>query len=43
VGNIIELEDAILTLATAQNDQVQAEYNLALARAQLINALGRAD
>ena len=31
VGNVIELEDAILTLATAQNDQVQAEYNLATA------------
>jgi outer membrane protein len=41
VGDVIELEDAQIALTTAQSQQVQAEYNLAIARAQLLNALGR--
>jgi outer membrane protein len=41
VGDVIELEDAQTALTTAQSQQVQAEYNLAIARAQLLNALGR--
>jgi outer membrane protein len=40
-GSIIELEDAQLAVTTAAGQRVQAEYNLATARAQLIQALGR--
>jgi outer membrane protein len=43
VGNIIELEDAQIALANAQFQYIQAEYNLAIARAQLLNGLGRPD
>lgn len=41
VGNIIELGDAQLALTNAAAQKVQAEYNLASARAQLVRALGR--
>jgi outer membrane protein len=41
VGEVIELADAQLALTTAEYQEVQAEYNLAIARAQLLNALGR--
>ncbi|MFT3922104.1 MAG: TolC family protein [Myxococcales bacterium] len=41
VGEVIELEDAQVALTTAQAQKVQAEYDLAIARAQLLNALGR--
>src|SRR5581483_4652835 len=41
VGNIIELEDAQLALSNAKAQKVQAEYNLAAARARLLKALGR--
>jgi outer membrane protein len=41
VGNAIELSDAQLALTNAQAQQVQAEYSLAAARAQLLKALGR--
>jgi outer membrane protein len=43
VGNIIELGDAQVALTRAENQRVQAEFVLALARAQLLSALGRAD
>ena len=41
VGNIIELGDAQLAYTNAAVQKVQAEYNLANARAQLLQALGR--
>jgi outer membrane protein len=41
VGNAIELGDAQLALTSAEAQQVQAEYNLASARAKLLKALGR--
>jgi outer membrane protein len=41
VGSIIELSDAQVALTTAAAQQVQADYNLATARAQLLNALGQ--
>jgi outer membrane protein len=41
VGNIIELGDAQLAVASAAAQLVQAQYNLATARAQLLAALGR--
>ncbi len=41
IGNGIELGDAQLALASALAQQVQAEYNLAAARAQLLHALGQ--
>ncbi len=41
VGNIIELSDAQLALTNAEAQQVQAQYNLASARARLLQALGR--
>lgn len=40
VGNIIELADAQLALTDAESQKVQAEYNLASARARLLQALG---
>lgn len=40
VGNIIELSDAQLALTNAESQKVQAEYNLASARARLLQALG---
>jgi outer membrane protein len=40
VGTLLELDDAELKLASARAQQVQAVYNLAVARAQLLNALG---
>jgi len=43
VGNIIELGDAQFALTTAEVQRVQSDYNLAIARAQLLNALGRSD
>lgn len=42
VGNVIELADAQLVLSTAQSQVVSADYEVALARAQLRSALGRA-
>ena len=42
VGNIIELADAQLALTNAEAQKVQAEYNLASARARLLQALGSA-
>jgi len=41
VGNVIELGDAQVALTNAAGQKVQAEYNLASARAQLTKALGR--
>ncbi len=41
VGSIIELNDAQLSLQNAEAQSVQAETSLALARAQLLLALGR--
>jgi len=41
VGSIIELGDAQVALTTAQAQEVQAEYNLSAARAQLMGALGQ--
>ncbi len=40
VGNIIELGDAQVALATALGQKVQSDYALATARAQLLQALG---
>ncbi len=41
VGNAIELSDAVLALAGAGAQRVQADLNLATARAQLLRSLGR--
>jgi outer membrane protein len=41
VGNIIELDDAQVSYTSAAAQVVQARYNLASARAQLLAALGR--
>jgi outer membrane protein len=41
VGNTIELGDAQLALRDAQSQRVTAEYDLAIARAQLRHSLGR--
>jgi outer membrane protein len=41
VGSAIELGDAQLALTSAEAQKVQADYNLAIARAQLLKALGR--
>lgn len=41
VGSIIELGDAQLAFTSAASQKVQAEYGLATARAQLLQALGR--
>ena len=41
VGNIIELGDAQVALTSSAAQKVQAEFNLASARAQLLKALGR--
>jgi outer membrane protein len=41
VGSVIELGDAQVALTNAAAQKVQAEYNLATARAQLMKALGR--
>jgi outer membrane protein len=40
-GSAIELGDAQVALTTAAAQRVQAEYNLATSRAQLVRALGR--
>ena len=41
VGSAIELGDAQVALATAGAQVVQAQFNLSLARADLLNALGQ--
>jgi outer membrane protein len=41
VGNVIELGDAQVALTTAAGQEVQATYNLANARARLLQALGQ--
>jgi len=41
VGNIIELGDAQVAVTSAAAQRVQADFNLATARAQLLAALGR--
>ena len=41
VGNMIELGDAQVALNNAEAQKVQADYNLAAARARLLQALGR--
>ncbi|MDD5224902.1 MAG: TolC family protein [bacterium] len=41
VGNMIELGDAQVALSNAEAQKVQADYNLASARARLLQALGR--
>jgi outer membrane protein len=41
VGNAIELGDAQLALTNAAAQRVQSAYNLAIARAQLLSALGK--
>jgi outer membrane protein len=40
LGNAVELGDAQLAATGASAQAVQARYNLAIARAQLVNALG---
>ncbi len=40
-GSVIELGDAQVALTTASAQRVQADYNVASARAQLLKALGR--
>lgn len=40
IGNIIELSDAQVSATSAAAQRVQADYNLASARAQLLRALG---
>jgi outer membrane protein len=42
-GSAIELADAQVALTTAAAQRVQADYNLAASRAQLVRALGRED
>ena len=41
VGNVIELGDSQVALTTAAGQEVQAIFNLATARARLVQALGR--
>jgi outer membrane protein len=41
VGNIIELGDAQVAVTSSSTQRVQADFNLATARAQLLAALGR--
>ena len=41
VGNVIELGDSQVALTTAAGQEVQAVYNLATARARLLQALGQ--
>lgn len=41
VGSVLELSDAQVALTSAEAQAVQATYNLATARAQLLAALGR--
>ncbi len=41
VGNIIQLGDAQVAVTSAGAQRVQADFNLAIARAQLLQALGR--
>ncbi|MCX5858557.1 MAG: TolC family protein [Proteobacteria bacterium] len=41
VGNMIELGDAQVALSNMEAQKVQADYNLASARARLLQALGR--
>lgn len=41
VGTVIELSDAQVALTSAAQQQVQARYNLASARTQLLRAMGR--
>ena len=41
VGSIIELSDAQVALTTALGQQVQSRFQLAVARSQLLRALGR--
>ena len=41
VGNIIELGDAQVAVTSSSTQRVQADYNLATARAQLLAAVGR--
>jgi len=41
VGNALEISDAVLALASAGAQRVQADFNVASARAQLLRALGR--
>ncbi len=41
VGNVIELGDAQVTLTSTSAQEVQAQFNLAVARAQLALALGQ--
>lgn len=41
VGSILELQDAQVAVTNAQGQAVQAAFNVSLARAQLLRALGR--
>ena len=41
VGNVIELGDSQVALTTAAGQEVQAVFNLATARARLLQALGQ--
>jgi len=41
VGNVIELGDSQVALTSAASQEVQATYNLATARARLLQAMGR--
>jgi outer membrane protein len=41
LGNIVELTDAQVAVTTAAGNRAQADLNLAIARSQLLRALGR--
>lgn len=41
VGNALEISDAVVALANASAQRVQADFNIASSRAQLLRALGR--
>jgi outer membrane protein len=41
VGSILELQDAQFAVTAAQGQAIQAAFNVSLARAQLMRALGR--
>lgn len=43
VGNVIELGDAQVALTNAEGQRVQADYGLSMARALLLQALGRSE
>ena len=40
-GSILELQDSQVAVTAAQGQSVQASFNVSLARAQLLRALGK--